>query len=1535
MRRINVPVSNREGADDSSGSELSAGRPPVEVDVLHNASDISSLSGPPIRLANVAGSDISSMPADSMVDGPSHFMSPKKRGSHSVSKDEFIQEDRLKAPRTRSRSISKESKERLVVQRAVEKVKREHGIRTRESTKRRTSDGSDRRTRSRSVSKEEIIEDVRTGKSRSSKRRDDSLDRNLHPSEISVISSRSNTSNSSINNPKLLTAVEDAIKNLILPELTALREENQSLRNRSKYDESVRESRTSMKSRSRDDIRSVSKSSSLPHISKKSESISERGDIIDESGTHRRTRRSSKGSDRSDSTMREESSRRRSSREKEKKSHVKESLAAGLAGVALGALGVKALKHHASSSSVERESPSRRRSSKGHSRSRTPSLTESRLREATREEDVAENQHSIPPLPMQSMLDSDLTRDSILSAETERPHSRSSVHMTTPTKEIREVSRGSPVHIHSPGPTVAMGSPQSYEYRPEHDAISRALDEHDSPRSNHGGHLGYTAAALGAAAGAAAVATAAHHHADKQHYTPNRALSPIQSENSYLHEEIAEHPRVKSIRSNNSMSSERRRKKSVSPISADSSPSGAIRSKKRPEGISFESPYEVLPEDEYNAETPRADDLDQWLEREHAQNEYYRNENDRHSLVSDLEEERDYVYEDESFTEPLVINTNQGYKTVGANPEYVRTPDAAASAVASLHNGSLQDPSTVSFHTPPYVDERPISQADSYAQEQDEYSAPLTTMGRLPGSTSKLYWEAVRDQAMAETGHADRGLSPAQSEARTIDEKPVMHSTYVPGSEDMPDFNYNGHDDDDLLTNPSMIEGKLGEGIEMSPFPGRQGSAYNLRDAGLLGLAAAGVGLGLAHGAKQNHDNTQHFQDTSENTNHDLGIPTRDLNAPGYNSSPAQLKDEGYISANPGAGSPVPHPLGIGNPDSPGLGYEEEFVMDDPFMTQKHLRHESGLSQGMASPLYDASTGKGIDRIQSKDVVALMDHLTVRDAQRNARDTEIMVTLVRSAAEMRNNFEHIKRFIAEQDQVIMNNMERHQDVTVQRVLNGPRAMPSSSPRTRKSSEDDEDLPTKRKNIVKRALKGLSMRSTNDLTKIEGMLMHLLDEVEGLKTTQALQRSSQPVTQATSLNSYEHLRAAPDSGYEPEGRDGTNSSPAQSGYLSNSSSRQANGRHSGYDGLRSSEGHRISTVLEGDEEGDDHLHTPTSKRQYVDSLTPPTKEKARNVSVETPPEQTAQFSAEPTPKTDKSKGRHKSTTSSLFSGFPKISRWSKTTTSTIPDTAKKARPYSGDSQSGSNLHVDENEYEIDPSYRDTPESYTKQGAQKSRRSVSPLIPDDYSYEEYDQYDLDPKYQAHRNSLNLQHPQPRPGPTHRHQNHLETQAMVYENPPTPDAHADQWGTTPALALNRSRFSGASTAPRHSPIQSEDGLEDEEDQHPPARPPKVLDDGPLVPPKIPLNGEPAYGMYGVPLMNSGMHIASPLEPIEEVRNSLETDRSSVRYVSSPPIPVPAAILTTLSTLPLHQDLLLCSPFSEKSPDHEKCLGTEVQEV
>jgi hypothetical protein len=95
--------------------------------------------------------------------------------------------------------------------------------------------------------------------------------------------------------------------------------------------------------------------------------------------------------------------------------------------------------------------------------------------------------------------------------------------------------------------------------------------------------------------------------------------------------------------------------------------------------------------------------------------------------------------------------------------------------------------------------------------------------------------------------------------------------------------------------------------------------------------------------------------------------------------TPPALKDEGYISAaNPGLASPGPMtPVqGMGDP-SMGMGTIRGIGLEDESYSpyRGHARVGSGNSHGMPSPLYDSSTGRGIDRIQSRDIVALMDHV--------------------------------------------------------------------------------------------------------------------------------------------------------------------------------------------------------------------------------------------------------------------------------------------------------------------------------------------------------------------------------------------------------------------------------------------------------------------------------------------------------------------------------------------------------------------------------
>ena len=434
--------------------------------------------------------------------------------------------------------------------------------------------------------------------------------------------------------------------------------------------------------------------------------------------------------------------------------------------------------------------------------------------------------------------------------------------------------------------------------------------------------------------------------------------------------------------------------------------------------------------------------------------------------------------------------------------------------------------------------------------------------------------------------------------------------------------------------------------------------------------------------------------------------------------------------------------------------------------------------------------------------------------------------------------------------------------------------------------------------MKRALKGWSSKSSNDLTNIESMLMRLLDEVEGLKEGQTIRPLQH--TGSNSLNSYENLRStAPESGYEPDGRTGTSPSPNQSGFLSNPSSRHVNGMHSGYDARKGSD-NRISTVLE-EHEGSDQDHQYGGER-----LTTPTQEAHRGKAAAgaataasmhvTPPEQTSSFSAsaEQTPRTGERKHKTKSTGSSLFGNIvPKVSRWSKTTASTVPESTRDSQehsrnlndPYGGTvSRSGSNVNLTyypEGAYHVtdDDRLRSTNSLANDPAAAGAgqARSPSPLIPSEI--------DDDPKYQAHRNSLNLQHPQPRPGPTQRHQNQLESQALNFDPRPTmspvsglSDADHDQWGSNPSLSLNRSRVPAMQGATL-SPVYSDRSYNQQQQHSGPPIPAKIPDNGPLVPPKIPVSqsndAHEAMHMY------SSSGYLQPLEPIQEVRRSMETDR------------------------------------------------------
>ena len=1567
-RRISLQQKSRDEIlhthtqDYSDGSTVSS-LPPVDIEVLNHASDLSSNPGHFVPMQ----SDVSSMPADSMLEGTPEIMPPGRRRSRSFERDSVLSDSNvaespelLKAPKhQRSRSMSKDR----ITQRVMEKLQQQQqahadtsSSRTRKTEKTGRDELTSPRKSSRRRSKDPRDEEITTISGTESSLLSSNADR-----KSAIPSVRSGVSTtSSINNPKLLATVEDAIRRLILPELNALKEENRTSKNRDKFERMSRDSgatyETVETTSSRDPStsrRRVSKSSSVPNIhGSKPKVVLDRdgensGEILSGSSS-RKERRSSRGSisDRSFAESTTKTATRENSHKRRSGRAAREAEIAALVGSGLTAA---ALKKHTSREEQAEERKHKKRHSSRSSRSRSASVAES-----TEQDEFVKD---VPPMPfIQSELHgSEITRDSILSAETEtKNRSRSTSKSSTTTgaeTPLREVPRGwaSPTP-HSPARTTPTALQRTIGTAHSNHSIEDVrLKSPVSERSYGSRSRGVGPASLEAAAAAKARAIE-RSETQASHYeiigaTPTRGLSPIQSEASYREDvHTTGSPRhLRTVHSNASVSSlgrqVERQSSNLSIGTLESTASTkAARTRKRPQGVNLESVRSTLGSPQ-TPHTPR--DAELFFEQNHEQNEMYRRELEESSQLSEnypVNYNRMTTYTDDSEGvqyldyEEKVDLTHQGIRRVGASPEYVHTPVAVESAVASLH-----EPSTISVRSSTVSS--PLREPMSSPLKKSR----LSQVSPAPSQDQVLHiqeheipsgerWGALREkaEALAHQPHpADD--SPRQSIAQSLEEQPEMHHSAFPVHDQMmPEIGYGLDNESEISTNPSIIQGPLngGDGYydhtedmthrqeEREHASTRQSSRNSFNKGASLGAGAGAVAVAAA-AAHQLHNRSpsidEQHQATVEDDYDDYESYTGESWAgqdeqPGYaqsNRTPLSgttgWRDEGYQSANQREGytpqnrnhSKVFDDDFADDYDETPLGGEDVFASN-----AQHGRHFSGNSHGMASPLYDAATGKGMDRIQSKDIVALMDHLTVRDAQRNARDTEILVTLVRSAAEMRTQLDELKGFIKVQDNMIMNTTEKRVDVAEQRILGGPRPQPQPS-RVPRAASVDMDAEAKKKNVFKRALKGLSMKGDSDIKNIEAMLLQLLGDVEGLKQVQQLQLEQGNRT--NSLTSYENLRASGDPGYEPEGRANTASSPNQSGYLSNpaSSSRRINDLHSGYDVVQTN---RISTVHEDDEE---YLEREP-RYENSERMTTPTQEAFHNrsLSQEKASPQAARTSQSQSQEDTSKKNKHKSNSSSIF-GIPKISRWSKTTSSTEPRNSVEKRPYSFHSRSSSQKSFDsyDDEYSQNGDRNDNRSRASDDRSFRSRddrsvRSPSPLIPEDAEYETED-----PKYHAHRNSLNLQHPQPRAGPTGRHQNHLETQAQIYipdnfsgvsgSGIASPDY--DQWGSMPSLARNRMSAGTTSYQPGNlSPISSEGGYSGHsasEQTGRIAQPQKIVDDGPLIPPNSGVLA--GYGqarqMYSSPNEFGSQGVLTPLAPIAEVRYSLETDRGHYRVSPS----------------------------------------------
>lgn len=399
-----------------------------------------------------------------------------------------------------------------------------------------------------------------------------------------------------------------------------------------------------------------------------------------------------------------------------------------------------------------------------------------------------------------------------------------------------------------------------------------------------------------------------------------------------------------------------------------------------------------------------------------------------------------------------------------------------------------------------------------------------------------------------------------------------------------------------------------------------------------------------------------------------------------------------------------------------------------------------------------------------------------------------------AALEMRNSFREMKELIQDTgDDVIFAGAENTEKL--QKAINGPRPYPGTTARSIQSTSQpttNDDANNKKKNLWKRALAGLSAKGTNDLSRIEDMLMQLLGEVDVLKT-QTAPGGERPQSFGD-LQPEGHEEN--DRGYEPEGVS-TVSHPSQSTHLSIPQTSRPNNE-------RKSSDNRVSTVPEHEDEYQYDHPSPAAERaepvmmsggrydpnQRAGSLPPDSPQQASFSQQQQQP-----LSADNTPRTEKGK-KHKSSSSSGW--LPKISRWSETTASSVgrafrgSGNFKKENKYDGQqphSRSGSSLASYEQGFEHDPygedklhsGFSDPNLGTTIEPAEPEPRQQSQQQATFANHE-------NPKYRAHRNSLNLQHPQPRQTQTERFRA-LEYSAQEYEDPMTPKS-ADWAGSATSL-------------------------------------------------------------------------------------------------------------------------------------------------
>ena len=969
-----------DSADDQSASSytsaaeessLHRSNPPVEIDIMghDDGSDLSRRSTDRMLLQNP--SEISSMPPDSMLEEKQSSVvsstTPKNR-SRSTSREAIVTtQNTLQAPqRTRSRSISKERLAHM----AMEKIKdrsRERGGRHRRPSK---------TSRSRSGSQEHV-ETLTTPRRRSGKQHrheDDSRSEkdssiqsesqfSAHRQSGDSYSVRSGASRSSVNaNTKLLETVEHAIRKIVMPELDKVKQEQKVSKSKPRFEQ---EDLTEKK------LRKSSTHSSAPDLSGKPKVVLNRdendpGTILSGDSVKRKDHRRSRKSDsprerRSEREMSEETVIHDPTTATKKRSKESQRLRDVSAGSSLtaAALQYHDMKHSDSRSTVDSKERRRKRRSKSHSRS--ASIAES--------EDVFKK-HDVPPMPLQSDIhSSDITRDSILSSIDTEGSRSPAVEVQKAT--VRQLARASPREISSPGTRTPTKGQNNLQKRlgTHHKNVSQEDISQHSPLSEQAAPDEQKPSIFGGDK------SSRLRQDDFAHYAhDSRALSPIQSVSSRQESEV-----------NRESYLEAQRRRSAPSLKSETSlASHTFDRTTRPKGIHMESREEVLNQHrlrELNAAEGDDDDaVNEWLQREHEKNDEYR------SSIGDPTVDYRHMtnYTDDSMDAPFLdrIAEGQMQRDVDArkNPDYRGTPHAVESAVASLLDTSVIS-NRSKGNDKPFIDspdkEGLRDSTFSASREVASQESLKVKGGNLSPQKSFLHDMSTK-------------ASPRQSVARSdISEPPEMSASGVPVAEDPLPQLEGYRSESDISTNPSIIRGPMAgtpagnrDHWPYKPTPPQAQERYlddSKRSSAQDSLKARAADLlNAAKSANKDKLSSENMPRSKEwsvddgyeppHVDDDLDsyADERDLDSPAQDLPQQRLE------------SPI-----VAFRDAATPGVESDYDPMDPFTgTAGHARHlstNSGLGKGMGSPLYDSATGNGLDRIKSKDIVALMDHVSCFD----------------------------------------------------------------------------------------------------------------------------------------------------------------------------------------------------------------------------------------------------------------------------------------------------------------------------------------------------------------------------------------------------------------------------------------------------------------------------------------------------------------------------------------------------------------------------